>query len=363
MLDNRCERLELKLRSNWLSWMDSLGSQLPDPDQLSTFLSSQSKLIFTSVHHYYPDQVTVPPSLQSAGDTLYRGLIQSALASSAGSVEVAEAIRRKSLDLSLYKAETIARTEMVRSHWSRSWEDAQEFIPSDGLMFWSSERGPRTCSSCLARNNTVISDPSVQDHPRGRCAPIFRSYLSLEKGLSGPDTQPQWLKPSQEPQWDTDFLREAKAPLLAQALGNTLNHSLTANLTLQRLLCQIVGHGLTIREAAKALVSSLPPDVPLTRSTHKLLIRALATRAQALHSSLKPLPPTTVYRGGDPGDRHLTSWTTSKRTAGLYALRNTGSLDTIKAHTLPKVKAYSLPGEQEELLILGTYLPQIGAIV
>lgn len=66
-----------------------------------------------------------------------------------------------------------------------------------------------------------------------------------------------------------------------------------------------------------------------------------------------------LYRGGDPGPLGLSSYTTNRRVAELYALRNGGPLYSVK---VPR-EAYGLAlkdanPQQNEYLVLG--MPQVG---
>ena len=100
-----------------------------------------------------------------------RAIIRAGIATGLNANETARAMYHAGLDDAYWKMKRLARTETVSAYWKNQWSEATSL----GLeMVWSAERGARTCYYCLSKEGMIVEDPSLRDHPNGRCTLIPR---------------------------------------------------------------------------------------------------------------------------------------------------------------------------------------------
>jgi len=100
---------------------------------------------------------------------------------------------RDVLDGNRIRAETIARTEMLRAYREAT---RQSYLANRDVVkgwLWHCARDERVCSMCWAMHGTEHTlDERLDDHPRGRCAMVPLTKTWKELGFAGvPETQPE----------------------------------------------------------------------------------------------------------------------------------------------------------------------------
>jgi SPP1 gp7 family putative phage head morphogenesis protein len=98
---------------------------------------------------------------------------------------------REALNGNRRRAETIARTEMLRAYREAA---RQSYLANNDVVegwFWYSARDARTCPMCWAMHGTVHrNDEVLDDHPNGRCTEVPLTKTWKELGFEGvPETR------------------------------------------------------------------------------------------------------------------------------------------------------------------------------
>lgn len=99
---------------------------------------------------------------------------------------------RDAFDGGLYRAQNLARTEMIDAH--REGSLASRKANADVVLGWEWHCSPsaRTCPSCLSQHGSKhpADEPGPLDHQQGRCTalPIAKSWLDL--GIDVPEPPP-----------------------------------------------------------------------------------------------------------------------------------------------------------------------------
>lgn len=115
-----------------------------------------------------------------------RGALLGGLAAGYNPRKIARQIR-DDLNGNLFRAETIARTETLRSYREASRMGYQENDDIVTRWRWSAYHGGRTCAVCLAMDGREFDLPTpLGTHPNCRCAllPVMKSWAEL--GFTGP---------------------------------------------------------------------------------------------------------------------------------------------------------------------------------
>lgn len=120
----------------------------------------------------------------SASQTVADGLLQG-VALGQGTDQIARTIR-VGLGGNLARAQSIARTEVVRSYRESSRQTALQNREIISGWYWLAAYSRRTCASCLAAAGSFhpLSE-RLNDHVRGRCTQVF-----AVRGVAGPDIEP-----------------------------------------------------------------------------------------------------------------------------------------------------------------------------
>lgn len=97
---------------------------------------------------------------------------------------------RAAYDLSLNRAVTIARTEILDAYRNAMWRFDQANSDVVAGWVWTSALDKRTCPGCWSKHGTVYpaSTPGPWDHQQGRCArvPVVRPWRELGIDLDEP---------------------------------------------------------------------------------------------------------------------------------------------------------------------------------
>ena len=344
-------RLERKLRALYLRWVRSLPGSTDPAASLQQFLRQARGIImryggvvaFGGTRAGFPEPVAMPldASWAHVVDALKEAVLRGGWAVGAHAREIARRLRDAGIDQAYHKLERFARTETVRAHWQRQWADAEGL--DDIVMVWGAERGSRTCPWCLAKDGLVVKDKTVRDHPNGRCTLV--PTLKDKVPLRGKGPNPQFLRRS----WSGELPDD---PAVQQALRGGLNRSIVANKHVQQSLGYMVGQGWSSAGAGRHLLRQLG-GVVLSRDDWSLLLRCLEAYAQQLWEGLRPgSAPRVLWRGGEPNETGLSSWTGDPRVAELYAVRHKGAMYRMQ---VPKgVHTYTgFNPQQDEYLVLG----------
>lgn len=346
-------KLERELRGLYLRWVDGIPNHSTDLEayverfrrdstKLINQLGGQVARLGVAADFPAPKELALSPVLDHVYDTMKQVAIQQGVATGANARVIAAAMQSAGLDQSYNKLERLARTEVVSAYWQNQWDEAEDL----GLvMLWSSENGPRTCPWCLAKHGLLVKQKTVRDHPNGRCTLVAK--LPNRVPLRGKSRNPQFLRK----EWDGTVPKAVD-----QQLGRGLDHALVASLPAQQGITGMVSQGWTSADAARYFISRVPA-FELDRDGWSQMLRSFESYAQELWESLAlDVAPATVYRGGTPYlATGLSSWTTDKNVAEIYAMRNGGEL--LQMQVPQGLYAYQLQNNssQAEYLILGTY--------
>lgn len=344
-------RLERKLRAQYLRWVKSLPASRDPYASLQEFLRAAQALIqraggevaFEGTEAGFPAPQDIPldSSWAHVVDAFKEAVLRGGWTAGIHSREIARSLRDAGIDQVYHKLERFARTETVRAHWQRQWADAEGL--DDIVMVWGSENSGRTCAWCKAKDGLVVKDKSIRDHPNGRCTLV--PTLKDQVPLRGKGPNPEFLRRS----WSGEVPDQ---PDVQQALRGGLNRALVASRAAQQALGYMVGQGWSSAGAGRYLLQQLG-GVALDRGDWSLLLRCLEAYAQQLWQGLRPgRAPRVLWRGGEPNETGLSSWTSDARVAELYAVRNGGMV--YRMHVPRGLSTYSGHNPaQSEYVVLG----------
>lgn len=178
-------KMERELRSYYLRWLANVGHTL---DSMSSDALNQAMAEFEAGYRQivekwggqaarqgfragFPAPKPLPLSVTPGFilSKMQEAAISASIASGLNARTIARGMLRAGMDKEFYKLERLARTEVVRAYWGNARAQAKEL---GMVLVWSSEDGPRTCDSCRAKDGLVVNDPTVFDHPNGRCTLI-----------------------------------------------------------------------------------------------------------------------------------------------------------------------------------------------
>lgn len=86
------------------------------------------------------------------------------------------------LNVSQWRAQTIARTEMNRAYRGATLENYRANSDVVGQWRWTCSLSARTCAACLAMDGELFDlDEELDDHPCGRCfaVPVTKSWSDI----------------------------------------------------------------------------------------------------------------------------------------------------------------------------------------
>lgn len=204
-------QMERELRKLYLQWLGALPAELKDvAGEISSFQARSQALIEKMGGRIAslgalgdfpaPKLLEMSPYIGKVYDQMQQAAIQAGLSVGLQSTDIARQMFNAGMDKSFRRLNRLARTETVSAYWKNQWDSTAD-LPLI-VMVWGSESGPRTCDYCLSRDGLVVEDPSIRDHPNGRCTliPTLRSRVQY-KGTLQPDgsvdMDPNWNKPKQ----------------------------------------------------------------------------------------------------------------------------------------------------------------------
>ena len=107
---------------------------------------------------------------------------------------------QQALNTSLYRAQTIARTEMLNAYRDSNLANYQANSDVVDGWIWTADLSSRSCCACISMNGTLHSlDETMDEHVCGRCSPIphTKSWSDIlnnagydTSGLDLPDSAP-----------------------------------------------------------------------------------------------------------------------------------------------------------------------------
>lgn len=215
-------KLERELRKLYLQWVMGIDQVSDLNSYIDAFRLQSERLIarmggdVARLGVYLadfpaPKELELSPRLGVIYDEMKQEVIRAGIATGLGSRDIGSAMLRAGLDKSLYKLTRLARTETVSAYWKNQWDSTRGL----GLvLLWSPETGKRTCDYCLSRDGLVVEDPTIRDHPNGRCTliPTLPSRVAY-KGTLQPDGSVTY-----DPHWRDKVL---------QTIGGDANMALT----------------------------------------------------------------------------------------------------------------------------------------
>ncbi|WNM75051.1 hypothetical protein SEA_MORRIGAN_6 [Microbacterium phage Morrigan] len=209
-------QMERELRKLYLRWVTGLTIDSSDlPGKIAAFQAQSEALIarlggrtaaLGALGDFpAPRLLQLSPHAGTVYDQMQQAVIQAGILTGISSKDAAQQMFRAGMDKSYRRLERLARTETTSAYWKNSWDSIAD-LPAL-VMVWSSERGPRTCQWCDARDGLVVDDPNIRDHPNGRCTliPTLRSQVNY-KGTLQPDGSV-----TMDPRWAAQKTKGAKA--------------------------------------------------------------------------------------------------------------------------------------------------------
>ncbi|QXO13598.1 hypothetical protein SEA_QUARTZ_4 [Microbacterium phage Quartz] len=198
--------MERELRKLYLSWVMGLSWDNGSiHDQLTAFVIQSEKLIASMGGRTAalgalgdfpaPKLLDLSPYMGKIYDQMQQAVIQAGIMAGLNSRAVAQAMFRAGMDKSYRRLERLARTETTNAYWRNTWSSVAE-LP-DIVLVWGAEESARTCAYCRDRDGLVVDDPSIRDHPNGRCTlvPTHRSQLEYKGTLRADGSvymDPRW---------------------------------------------------------------------------------------------------------------------------------------------------------------------------
>lgn len=199
-------KLERELRKLYIRWVVGLPSHEGDMlAYVDRFRVDSERLIarlggnVARLGVYFADfpaprELQLSPVAGVIYGQMKQAAISAGIASGLQATDVARAMLRAGLDTSFRRLNRLARTETVSAYWKNQWDSTRGL---DLVMVWSSESGPRTCDDCMDRDGLVVEDPSVRDHPNGRCTLLpMVAHRVAYRGTLQPDgtvyMDPMW---------------------------------------------------------------------------------------------------------------------------------------------------------------------------
>lgn len=173
--------MERELRKLYLRWLvgvprhtDDMASYIDvfrvQSQRLIERLGGQAASLGALADFPVPKMLDLDPVAGVVYDQMKQAAIQSGIAAGLQSTDVARQILNAGLDKGFRRLTRLARTETTNAYWRNTWASTAD-LPAIVLL-WGSEESKRTCDYCLSRDGLVVEDPSIRDHPNGRCTLI-----------------------------------------------------------------------------------------------------------------------------------------------------------------------------------------------
>ncbi|QDK03666.1 capsid maturation protease [Microbacterium phage Zenitsu] len=199
-------RMERELRKLYLSWVMGLSFDNGDmTEQIAEFRRRSEALIISLGGRVAslgalgdfpaPKLLELSPYAGKVYEQMQLAAIQAGIMTGLNSRAVAQAMFRAGMDKSYRRLERLARTETTNAYWKNTWNSVAN-LP-DIVLVWGAEESKRTCAFCLDRDGLVVEDPTIRDHPNGRCTlvPTHRSLVEYKGTLRADGSvydDPRW---------------------------------------------------------------------------------------------------------------------------------------------------------------------------
>lgn len=184
-------KMESKLRSYYLQWVAGIPRHADDLESyLDEFRDGSRRIIAGyggrtvsagySLNFPPPKELKLSPVFNKVYDDMRLTAVRASIASGLNAKDAARAMLNAGMDKEYYKLERVARTETVSAYWANQWEQIAG-LEDQMYMVWGSERSSRTCDYCRSKNGMEVRDPTIRDHPNGRCTLIPKLRPDREK--------------------------------------------------------------------------------------------------------------------------------------------------------------------------------------
>ncbi|WNN96037.1 ADP-ribosyltransferase [Microbacterium phage Schimmels22] len=186
--------MERELRKLYLRWLVGVPRHQDDmvayievfrvqSQRLIERLGGQAASLGALADFPVPKMLDLDPVAGVVYDQMKQAAVQAGIAAGLQSTDVARQILNAGLDKGFRRLERLARTETTNAYWRNTWASTAG-LPAIVLV-WGAEESKRTCEYCLSRDGLVVEDPSIRDHPNGRCTliPTLRSQVRYKGTL------------------------------------------------------------------------------------------------------------------------------------------------------------------------------------
>lgn len=186
-------KMERELRALYLRWLAGVptsGSKEELDRYLDLFETQSRKLIRAMggqvaslgalADFPVPKTLALSPRAGLVYNEMKQAAISASITAGLNAKEAARAMLNAGLDKGYKHLERLARTETVSAYWKNTFDSVAE---TDLILIWSAEDGPRTCDWCLEQDGKIVEDPSIRDHPNGRCTlvPTLPSQVETDE--------------------------------------------------------------------------------------------------------------------------------------------------------------------------------------
>lgn len=198
-------RMERELRSLFLRWLAGLPAQQDLTAYVALFEQQSRELIARLGGHAAslgalgdfpaPKRLELSPVAGVIYNSMEQAAIQAGLIAGLASTDTAKQMLLTGIGKGFNRLTRLARTETTNAYWRNTWDSVRD-LPNIVLL-WSSETSKRTCDWCKERDGLVVEDPSIRDHPNGRCTLVAKTRSLVDyRGTLRPDgsiyMDPKW---------------------------------------------------------------------------------------------------------------------------------------------------------------------------
>lgn len=186
-------KLERELRKAYLVWLAGVPAHADDIDAYIGVFEARSRALISRLGGQaaslgalagfpVPRTLALSPKAGVIYNEMAQAAVRAGIIAGISSKDAARQMLNAGLDASYKQLERLARTETVSAHWSNAWDSVAE---TDLVMVWGAEISDKTCEYCIERDGLVVEDPTIRDHPNGRCTliPTLRSRVQYKGTL------------------------------------------------------------------------------------------------------------------------------------------------------------------------------------
>ncbi|UVK59164.1 minor capsid protein [Microbacterium phage CaptainRex] len=176
-------RMERELRQLFLRWLAGVPAQQDLTAYVALFEQQSRELIarlggraasLGALGDFPASKyLELSPVAGVVYNQMEQAVIQAGLMAGLASTDTAKQMLLTGLSKGFNRLTRLARTETTNAYWRNTWDSTKD-LPNIVLL-WSSETSPRTCVWCRERDGLVVDDPSIRDHPNGRCTLVAKT--------------------------------------------------------------------------------------------------------------------------------------------------------------------------------------------